>query len=293
MVKHMTLALVAASVLAAAVPVRADLIAHWKLDDGVADNTTTTAVDEVDAAQNGALTNMSTPDDRSDGSGWITSEANGAKVGGAIEFNGDTDNAYIAATVGSDLPTGNAARTVSLWVYTDATAKEKFFSYGGNGDGEVFDLTIEDTGGSPHIYFRHDGGNRQYPGAVLNEWMHVAVVVPDSATHTDDLQVFINGAEKIGFQGGGSVRTLNTAADDDELFLGARETGPAPPADYFAGRLDDVQIYDQALSDTQIQSLFDSPGSVIPEPATLGMMIVGGIGLAVMGRRRSLGMRPR
>lgn len=44
---------------------------------------------------------------------------------------------------------------------------------------------------------------------------------------------------------------------------------------------------------TLTQSITGQIVAVVPEPATLGMMIVGGIGLAVMGRRRSLGMRSR
>src|SRR5690554_6055832 len=65
-------------------PARAELIAHWKLDDGLVDPDTTTAVDSVSPASNGTLQNFSNPADK-----W------GAGIaGGALEF-GDwhiTDN---------------------------------------------------------------------------------------------------------------------------------------------------------------------------------------------------------
>ena len=49
---------------------------------------------------------------------------------------------------------------------------------------------------------------------------------------------------------------------------------------YFDGAIDEVAVYDYALTATQIQNHY----SVAPEPATLGLMLLGG--LAMLRRKR-------
>ena len=60
----------------------------------------------------------------------------------------------------------------------------------------------------------------------------------------------------------------------------------ANQANQWSGSYWDVQIYDTALSSTDINTLKSNPGSVIPEPATIGMLMLGaGI---TMGLRHKL-----
>ena len=289
---------VAAGTLALAAPSEAGLVARWKLDDGKTDATTTTAVNSVASVGDGTLNGFDgTQNDTSDGSGWITSEANGAKVDGALQFDGTDDFVGTGPTTASTIgvPTGDAARTVSMWVQAETTGNKKFFSIGNKGantgDGGAFDFTVEDSGPSddidgnpqePHIFFRHFGGNRRFPGAVLDDWMHVAMVVPDSATQTDDVQVFIDGSESTGFQGNGSVQMLNT--NDTEIRLG--DDTFADFDAHFDGALDDVQVYDEALGANQIDFLASNPGTVIPEPSSALLLAPAGL-LALRRRRRA------
>lgn len=123
--------------------------------------------------------------------------------GQAAEFDGNGDD--ITATV-TGLPFGNAERTISLWVNPDQSRfDQKFFDYGNSAqNGKAFSFTIEDSGGSPTIFFRHSGGNFQYTSAsiALDEWSHVAMVVPTGATQTDDVLVYLNGSQLTGVQGG-------------------------------------------------------------------------------------------
>jgi arylsulfatase A-like enzyme len=244
----------AAGILLACGAARAEIIAHWKFDDGSG----TTAVDSANS-NNGTLVGSPLPT-------WLSGV--NAKVGGALEFAGIASTAgqgEVNATV-TGLPTGSAARTVSLWLWADTTfTDQKFFSYGTNTNGTSFGWSIENSTvgpnpGSPTIFFRHGGGNFQYTGqaVTLNQWNHVAIVVPDGATQTNQVMLYLNGVAVSGVQGSQSARTLNTSST--AVALG----GDAPGASNsnLDGRLDDVQIYNTALTPAEVTSLYNNPGSV-------------------------------
>ena len=61
-----------------------------------------------------------------------------------------------------------------------------------------------------------------------------------------------------------------------------RHTGAGAPPSYFRGALDDVYIYDRALSASEVQALFSS----VPEPSASFLIAVGLIGLSASNRRR-------
>lgn len=56
------------------------------------------------------------------------------------------------------------------------------------------------------------------------------------------------------------------------------------PVDGYQGLIDDIQVYDRALSDTEVAYLYQNPGQAItvPEPSTYALMA---LGLAIVGYR--------
>jgi hypothetical protein len=236
----------------------AELIAHWKFDDGSG----TTAVDSANS-NHGTLIGTPVPS-------WISGGA--AKVGGALEF-GAVANQEVTATV-TGLPTGNAVRTVSLWLWADVSVlDQKFLSYGSTGSGTNFSWTIEPatTGGAPTIFFRYSGGRREYTGSAvtLGQWNHVAIVVPEDTVNAGSVLLYLNGSAVTTGVTVNPPRTLNTGLTD--LVLGGAV--PAIGGPNLDGRLDDVQIYNTALTAAEILSLFNNPGSVISQAPGVTPMI--------------------
>ena len=220
---------VSVSQAAQAQDITSDLLAHWKMDDNL-DN-------EVSGGNNLTF------------NGGSAAYETG-KIDSGLSFDGSND--YANASV-SDLPTGDAARTISLWVKADETSAAKFFSYGDTSYGGSFDFTVENVDGSNHILFRHAGGNVRFDGATLSSWMHVVIIVPDDATTTDDVQVYINNSAVTGERNGGSDRTLDTGSSD--VYLGRRFS--AGGQEHFDGAVDDVRIYDRALTAAEVEDLYE------------------------------------
>ena len=228
------------------VHVQAGVVGHWPLDDGLLDPNTTVVSDVSGNQRNGQLNNLILP--------WVDESL--AHDGGALNFARQIGYAQIP--VGEGLPIDNQPRTLTAWVLAPTASDTKFLSYGGRKSGRAFDFTIELHDGTPHVFFRHWGGNMRYPNAVVGELMHFAAVVPDGATLTSDLQVYLNGQRSLGFRVEGSDWPLLTESSD--LFIGAR----SDVFDFFGGLVDDVWLFDEALDEFSIRSVMRGTYGILP-----------------------------
>jgi hypothetical protein len=87
-----------------------------------------------------------------------------------------------------------------------------------------------------------------YGSAARGNWHHVAAVYANK-----DMQVYLNG---VPFDRRTFDLNTGSTTPDNSLVMGARSYESKMDR-YFRGKIDDVRVYDGALSDTQIWALYE------------------------------------
>lgn len=170
------------------------------------------------------------------------------RIGQALSFNGNIAN-YLDLGIPSALALqGNF--TVSAWVkptsFSDARGIIKRGSrWTGSAAGALYQMTLEITTGGLSFSSR---GDKLQTGIYLspNVWTHVAC----SVDGTETMRCYKDGVtDSVTKQ-----RTiLGAVADDNSTYVG-RVSGSSAP---FLGEIDDVRIYNRALSANEIQTLYN------------------------------------
>jgi hypothetical protein len=166
------------------------------------------------------------------------------KYGAALSFNGSSSWVTIADAASLHLTTG---MTIEAWINPASSTGWRSVVLKERSGGLAYALYGENNANRPAGYLTLSGdksvnGNAALP---LNTWTHVAVTY-DGAT----LRVFINGA-----QAGSTAATGSIAASTGALRIG----GNAVWGEYFNGLLDEVRIYNRALSAAEIQADMNTP----------------------------------
>ncbi|MDO8302540.1 MAG: LamG-like jellyroll fold domain-containing protein [Sedimentisphaerales bacterium] len=100
----------------------------------------------------------------------------------------------------------------------------------------------------------------------IGNWYHVAAVYDNK-----DMKIYLNGTLV-----NGATFAYNTGSTtpNDTLAIGARVHDGSPEAGwYFGGKMDDVRIYNEALSGDAIAHIYQTT----PEPATMAFFGLGGL----------------
>lgn len=162
------------------------------------------------------------------------------KVGQAFLFHGLGD--FVAAAT-NNLPTGNSDRTLELWARIDKaeTAWTRFAVYGNFTYDQEYELGAHDA----VPYFTQWGTGAGGSSAMkLGVWYHIAVTnVGDLAT------LYMNGVVVAS-----AKVPINTAAYS-QFFIGAGGDTDGGIV-RFNGAVDEVRIYNRALSASEIQAIY-------------------------------------
>jgi hypothetical protein len=169
----------------------------------------------------------------------------------AYNFNGISNNITGNA---SSFPVGD--RTISLWFNADAGSIATIpavFSYGGGSCGSSFLMLINNGGSGKYQTQGHCVNNSNeyaYPSAPEANWYQWVVTISGST-----IKMYINGI----LVNTTSTYTSATFVTGKDFGIGAlvNPSGVgvynSPPAlNYFKGKLDDVKIYDGAITDSQV-----------------------------------------
>ncbi|MFZ1306414.1 MAG: LamG-like jellyroll fold domain-containing protein, partial [Ferruginibacter sp.] len=156
------------------------------------------------------------------------------------------------------LPTTN--RTISLWFnVTDVSNRPGLLGYGGNGScGTTLIMGLNCTGTGTYFVQGHCGNNGAgytYPAPPVNSWYHWVLTINGA-----DQKIYVNGELKSTTSSFGG----STAVTGKDLALGVITSlnGTAPYTDanvgYTNGKLDDIRIYNAAMSDAQVMQLYNN-----------------------------------
>ena len=155
-------------------------------------------------------------------------------------------NVYMYSGAVPYLPIGNAARTVSAWIYNTAgynyVPGAEFFSYGACDDNQIWSLWA-----LPELNFNNYGAEVNAMGISganlpIHTWVHVAVTWDGTL-----LTLYVHGAPIVSSSIGWSE--LNTA------FSPVHHSKSCNSGETWQGAVDDLRIYNISMSSRQIATL--------------------------------------
>jgi len=192
----------------------------------------------------------------------------------------DGVNDFISASA-DILPT--AERTTALWFKADTVSNHPvLFSYGGGDCGSSWFIGLNATNIINSYYLSsHCNVNdliSPYSQDPVNAWFHLAI-----STGTNGTRMYVNGVEVA--SNSNYITNTNVVGRDLSIGVATSPSGFAPYTDvnvgYFDGSIDDVRIYNRALSQSEISQL-----AAVPVPAAIWLLCSGL--LSLVGMRKSL-----
>jgi len=178
----------------------------------------------------------------------VTYTGNGStqSVGGFINrgavFNGSSSKIDLP----NFMPSGNASRSVSMWIKTTQTTAATLFQYGGSSTNLLFNFRINDggTGGGANtigIGFFANDFNRPAPTLMDGSWHHVVATYDGT-----NAKIYIDGTQTGADFATGGVNTTATNA-----IIGSNGA-----SFILNGTIDQVRIFDKALSSDEVTTLY-------------------------------------
>jgi uncharacterized protein (TIGR03382 family) len=234
----LVVALMALTAALAASPAHAVEVMRWQLEEGLGGFTSDTSA----GAHTGTITNAA----------WASAGLPPVPTGTTayVDFDGSGD--LITAT-GFKGVTGMQARTVSAWIKTpdDGTLNHSIVSWGTNAAGQKWNFRTQDSNGTAGALRVEVNGGYLVGSTKITDgnWHHVAVTWAGTSS-------FDNVANAILYVDGqpeavSAVQTqaMNTASGAD-LRVGNDFSNR-----YFDGGIDEVRVFDQALTHEEIKQL--------------------------------------
>lgn len=219
-------------------------LAHWKLDS-------TSGTDAVDSSLNGHHGILefysSTP-------WWVD-----GTVDGALSFNHlNYDSVSVSSLYGI---TGTQSRTCAGWIKTSyANSDNLILSWGYAATGQKWMFRVGSTGKlEVGVWAGVVRGN-----STINDgnWHHIAAVLEDDGYPTvNEIKLYVDGVlQTTTCYNYADFPPLVNTANTQTIKIGKRDdTGTIanPPVVYFNGTMDDIRIYEYALTPARVDALYD------------------------------------
>jgi glucose/arabinose dehydrogenase/PKD repeat protein len=186
------------------------------------------------------------------------------KNGGALSFDGVNDWVTVADTAALDLST---AMTLEAWVRPTSTNRWRTVALKEQTGNLVYALYGNNSGqrASANLWLGSSEKEARSAGQLAaNAWTHLAATYDGAA-----IRVYVNGALS-----GTTAATGAMAASTGPFRIG----GNAIWDEFFAGQLDDLRLYNRALSATEVQTDMATPVGPPPPSDTQAPTVPGGLG---------------
>jgi subtilisin family serine protease len=171
------------------------------------------------------------------GPSWVA-----GKIGDyALEFDGSND---CVDTADFDLPDDFS---VAMWLNPSSTDNGQCF-IGKNADSPDNIFVLGFWNGGYSVYIREE---HYYSGVKTTGWQHVAVVVKKASSSSSDVTVYKDGVVLWS-------HTLNAVGGNmlGKPWTIGQEWDGSSRTDFFGGVIDDVRIYNRALTEEEINHLY-------------------------------------
>lgn len=236
------------------------LTGHWKLNDGSG----LTATDSSGLGSHGTLMNM---DESTD---WVS-----GKIGGALDFDGDND--YVTTSFDDGVHDNLPAISGCLWFFSDINQSRRVAGWQRTAPNqEIFvPAAMSLNSGAISASVRLGGGvglitvttPDMGAGYWNNQWYHVCTVF-DKNLASGRLKIYVNGKILAQHDAGNATVDYNDATMN-AIFDIARNPSSGTR---FNGKIDDVRIYNRALSANEVQIIHTMSACASPA-APQGEMI--------------------
>ncbi len=215
----------------------------------------------------------------------------------AFTFDGDGDYASGGSHSG---PIGDNPFSIETWVkfdaLTDSTDEFQIIYESGGKFGVL--LALSEDG---RLHF--DVGSRNNPPVSLTSFDLTTLSAPEKGDfiqivgindadtgNATGVQLFVNGQSRasdvgnVNFDGGDDSGLGFGSSGDEVNKIGTwKNTDKLGDPEELDGQVGLVNVYDNAMTDAEVLSSYNA---VIPEPATMGLLAMGGLGVLLRRRRR-------
>ena len=159
--------------------------------------------------------------------------------GGILTFNGS--NQYVSFSSPSNIPIGNSNYTISVWFNASSLGQNGFVGWGNYGSGNQVNALRLSATGFVHYWWANDLSVNT--ALSINTWYNVVARFDGT-----NRQLWLNNV-LIGSDTPGSSHNVPNA---NNLTIGTTNVN-----EYFNGKISNVEIYNRAISDSEIAELYN------------------------------------
>ncbi len=174
------------------------------------------------------------------------------RVGQSLLLDGVDDHVSVPHNSNLDI---TGAITIEAWIYP-TTSNGRIVSkqtVSGSSTNYILELLSGKL-----VFYSYDAATPQYNtlnstvNIPLNQWSHVAMTISNSS-----FSFYVNGSSESF-----SVNFTNRAATDGPLYIGTTKNNAVPNGTtYFSGKIDELSLYNRALTAGEIQSIYNAGGA--------------------------------